>query len=245
VGTAAVVTAFTLDSSNVWWVGQTGSQQALSRDSRSGGTSTPWYTLENNAVVEDIINDSDNVYLLVDRSGANDYTIRRVSKSAPETVGDVADPIGAATSLAQDQQYLYFGDNRGINRVLKNNTIQRPDLSWGYQGQIEIVQSTQDFAGTVQLIAGHTTLARVYPVATGGTVQRVPSYLHAFDTDGNELPGSPIGPDRPWMTPSSTAGDRGDLSASFNFIVPEDWVAVTRTIRLRADIDGANWRATR
>ncbi len=235
-----------LDGSFAWWVGQNGTQQTVGRIPRGGGANTVWYTPENGANIVEIINDQDNLYLIVDRSGAQNYTIRRVSKSAPGLpAADVADAVNHILGvLCQDQQYLYFGDDRGINRVLKNTTLPRPDLSWAYLGRIEVVQSTQDLLGTVQLIAGRPTLARVYPQATGGTVGFAQALLHGFNSGGVELPGSPIGAERPWVGfPGATAPNRNDLNKSFNFILPDGWAANTGSIRLRADLDPINFVA--
>lgn len=117
-----------------------------------------------------------------------------------------------------------------------------PDLNF-YTTGIEVTQAIAEWedinlnAGLpprtqAELAAGKTTLIRVYASVTGtpDPVSDVNCALHAYTTDGTELPDSPIyAPDTITIHPGENWRDqRGDENKSCNFILPPEWTRGAR-----------------
>ena len=79
-----------------------------------------------------------------------------------------------------------------------------------------------------ELVSGKRTLVRVYASVSGtpDPVSEVNCVLHAYNSSGDELEGSPIDvADTITIYPEETWRDqRGDPDKSFNFLLPPEWV---------------------
>jgi hypothetical protein len=102
----------------------------------------------------------------------------------------------------------------------------------GYLGvrAIEIVQTIQDWCGTVPLVANKSTIARLHfqaPTGVTGPAAPVSGVLIAIQ-NGQELPYSPLQPDnagRAIVPSSNPEAVRGDLNSTLNFTLPASWTA--------------------
>jgi len=105
--------------------------------------------------------------------------------------------------------------------------------------RIEVVQATQDVSNSVRLVAGKSTVARVF-VGLGSETSalqppEVRAILHGRNAAGVELPGSPLTP----TEVSIRAPNRPNREAtddSLNFKLPPTWTA-EGTITLRAEVN--------
>jgi hypothetical protein len=88
---------------------------------------------------------------------------------------------------------------------------------------IEVTQAIQTRANDMPLVAGKTTVARMYVQRTRDTGQFVIVYLHGT-RDGNSLPGSPLS--KLFWAPTTTIR-RGVLYDTANFLLPDSWVEGT------------------
>ncbi|OGO34447.1 MAG: hypothetical protein A2W35_03530 [Chloroflexi bacterium RBG_16_57_11] len=108
-----------------------------------------------------------------------------------------------------------------------------PDL---VVGGFEITQATQNLSNTVSLVAGKSTLVRVY-VQTDGDVAIQGVHVSLSGTrNGSQLNGSPISAGPKSVTKSWS---RGDLNTSFNFSLPSEWLLGTVTLQIRLDPNNA------
>lgn len=99
---------------------------------------------------------------------------------------------------------------------------------------VEITQSVQNGAGSVPMVAGRATVARVYVVGAGvaqidGVVVEV-----SATRNGVALPGSPR---RSGPRTVTTSASRGDYASSFNIALPVDWLSGTVQLNIVVDPD--------
>lgn len=237
-----------VDATDVWWVGSLGGVQTIGKIPVGGGANSVRHTTPAGTDVYAMIGDANNIYFMADPPGGGLDVIRRLPRNSTVAT-DVNDISNNQRILCQDEQFLYWsefgGASPGIKRNFKNATIARPDLFWG-QDRIEVIQAVQDNVNSVQLVAGRPAMARVYPQATQ-LIKGVVASLEGTTTSGVPLPGSPIRPVSFGTDCNTTLPDRGSFNKSFNFIIPDSWVAAgagsTTNIRLRATIDPINYIA--
>ncbi len=238
-----------VDATDVWWVGQSGTTQTIGRIPVGGGANVVRHTAPSGTDIYAMIGDATNIYFMADPPGGGQDVIRRLPRTTTVAT-DVNDvPSGSNTRvLCQDEQFLYWaefsGANQGIRKNFKNATIARPDLFWG-QDRIEVIQAVQDNLNSVQLVSNRPAMARVYPQATQ-LMRGVTAHLEGTTPGGTPLPGSPIRAMTLSTDCNSTLPGRGEFAKSFNFILPDSWVAAagsSTSIRLRATIDPANFVA--
>src|SRR5215813_7751921 len=108
-----------------------------------------------------------------------------------------------------------------------------PDLTIS---RLEVVQTTQDDAQTVPLIANKATAARAFVRQTGrpeALISGVTVVLRAF-RDGAELPTSPLRAVNPAIT-ASPSPDRTKATDAQNFILPASWTMAGR-LDIRAEL---------
>lgn len=93
---------------------------------------------------------------------------------------------------------------------------------------VEVTQATQDVSNRVPLVAGKTTVVRVYVALQGSTtpITQVSGVLTATRAGGGFVP--PVLPSSNSIT--LTTGDelhsrRLDIASSLNFVLPADWIA--------------------
>ncbi len=236
-----------VDATDVWWVGA-GTSQTIGRIPVGGGANAVRYTAPAGTDIYAMIGDATNIYFMADPPGGGLDVIRRLPRSSIIAT-DVNDVNSGTRILCQDDQFLYWaefsGAGAGIKRNFKNASIARPDLSWA-QDRIEVIQAVQDNVNSVRLVAGRPAMARVYPRATQ-LLRGVVASLEGTTTSGVPLPGSPIRPVSFGTDCDTSPTDRGAFSKSFNFILPDSWIAATAfsttNIRLRATIDPINYIA--
>lgn len=99
---------------------------------------------------------------------------------------------------------------------------------------IEITQSTQTTSNSVPLVAGRPTVVRVYATSdTGQPIDGVTVSVSAT-RDGLPLPGSPL---RAGPKSVAKSAERSDYQASFNVLLPPDWLHgdVSLVVTLDAD----------
>jgi hypothetical protein len=87
---------------------------------------------------------------------------------------------------------------------------------------IEVTQAIQTRGNDMPLVAGKTTVARMYVETTGESGQFVNVYLHGT-REGNNLPGSPLS--KLFWAPTTI--DRERLYDTANFVLPDSWVEET------------------
>jgi hypothetical protein len=227
---------FWVDATDVWWVGQTGATQTVARIPVGGGSNTVRHTTESGASIRYITGDETNIYMHVDPPGFGEDEIRRLPRTSTVTA-DVADFQGnSGSGLHQDQFYLYWADNGGTRRVLKNATAVRPDMQM--VDRLETIQVIQDSTNSVRLVAKKPTMVRAFPMATSN-IAWTTGWLEGYTTGGSPLPGSPLRSVEPVVNNIFTAPDRGAIDKSFNFILPTSWTAAG-SIRMRAVVDPGN-----
>ncbi len=99
---------------------------------------------------------------------------------------------------------------------------------------VEVTQSVQNGAGSVPMVAGRATVARVYVTGTGvaqidGVVVEV-----SATRNGVALPGSPR---RSGPRAVTTSSSRGDYASSFNVALPADWLSGDIQLSIVVDPD--------
>jgi hypothetical protein len=238
VGTT--VTAFEFSGTSIYYVGSISGVPRLIRTTDTGTLPLTVTTLESGALVRDLLLDLANnrAFLLVAPPGFGLDQIRRIDLATGSSALVQSIPINSQ-QIEQDQQNIYYRDNSTLRRVLKNTTQVLPDLQFA-SFNIEVLQSVQDGARSVRLIAGRPAMARVFPSRTSVPISFATARLRGFSSSGTELPGSPLSPMMPFMTPVPTALDRSDFMRSFNFLIPDSWIANSVTIQLRGELDPAN-----
>ncbi|HVE66553.1 MAG TPA: choice-of-anchor D domain-containing protein, partial [Thermoanaerobaculia bacterium] len=105
--------------------------------------------------------------------------------------------------------------------------------------RIEVVQATQDTAQSIPLVAGKSTVARVF-VGFGGatqTVANVRAILRGYNAAGVELPGSSF-PAFNEPIRAALAPNREKTDDSLNFKLPPSWTA-SGAVTLRAEVNPA------
>jgi hypothetical protein len=110
--------------------------------------------------------------------------------------------------------------------------VSRPPAQDLLVGGYEITQATQNMNNTVALVAGKTTVVRVY-VQTDGDVTIPGVNVSLTGTrNGSSLPNSPLttGPKSVTKTWS-----RGNLTSSFNFTLPSEWLSGSVSLQMRID----------
>lgn len=107
---------------------------------------------------------------------------------------------------------------------------------------LEVTQSIQDLDNSVPLVAYKDTVVRAY-LTTTGEPQRVTGSLRGF-RNGVELAGSPLTPvnARGVLVDGDYLSDRGSLSQTLNFELPDSWLA--GTIGLALELPGGVTCAT-
>jgi|GEM_PF-3349582 len=127
-----------------------------------------------------------------------------------------------------------------VSRDFNPGTVSEVDVLPSY---IEVTQAIQDDNNNVRLVAGKTTLARVFirPGDLGApTPNRVEAVLYAFPAGSDDpLPGSPLLPDplSVGTAPALEDHNREIVAHSVNFTLPKDWTRADRNIVLVADVD--------
>lgn len=101
--------------------------------------------------------------------------------------------------------------------------------------QVEITQSVQNSTGSVPLVAGRPTVARIYAVVSGvAQVTNVVAEVSAT-RNGVALPNSP---QRSAPRTVGTTVSRGSYASSFNIALPADWLS--GNVQLSFVVDPAN-----
>jgi hypothetical protein len=127
-----------------------------------------------------------------------------------------------------------------LNRLTAESSVYLPlilrnprELSFG---AFEVTQATQNLNNTVSLVAGKSTVVRVYAQSNineglGGV------YVSVSGTrNGVPLTGSPLLQGPKSVSPSWS---RGNLNSSFNFPLPANWLSGTVTLQIRLDPNNA------
>ncbi len=94
---------------------------------------------------------------------------------------------------------------------------------------MEITQAIQNFANDVPLVQDKPTYVRVYPKVDIAD-RRARAQLRGF-LNGEQLPGSPLIPEYPFVSAHPSGANRAALNDSFNFLVPRAWRSGTVTFR--------------
>jgi hypothetical protein len=137
-------------------------------------------------------------------------------------------------NLRSDDQWVYWASG---NQLFKIHT-DAPELQLDYKAVgLEAVQTIQDFNNSLPLVALKGTIVRAYAQivtnTTGFSNFQPNAQLRGF-LDGTEFPDSPIYPYS--LAQVDNAGDlptlRGTLKRSFNFQLPDGWVAKPGSLRL-------------
>lgn len=100
---------------------------------------------------------------------------------------------------------------------------------------LEVTQAIQEVGNSLPLVADKDTVVRVYPQVQAEALIKV--YLYG-QRSGVDLPGSPMVA----LATVPDAIDRGALSHTANFLLPDSWVTagVTSFIALAENLDGSN-----
>jgi len=246
---ATVANIIWVDATDVWWVGA-GASQTIGRIPVGGGANAVRHTTLAGTDIFAMVGDATNIYFMADPPGGGQDVIRRLPRVST-TATDVNDVSAGNNTriLCQDEQFLYWaefsGPQTGIKRNFKNATIARPDIFFS-QDRLEVIQSVQDNVNSVGLVGNRPTMVRAYPQASQN-LANIGCSLEGTTTGGVPLPGSPIRATKLSTTVFFTAPERGQFDRSFNFILPDSWVALGAgnftNIRLRATLDPANFIA--
>jgi CARDB len=103
-----------------------------------------------------------------------------------------------------------------------------PDL---VVGGFEVTQAVQNLNNTVSLVAGKSTVLRVYVQTDYNALSGVNVSLSATRNGATLSPASiPAGPKS-----ATNTWSRGDLNTSFNFSLPPAWLSGTVTLQIRVD----------
>lgn len=99
-------------------------------------------------------------------------------------------------------------------------------------GAFEVTQATQNLNNTVSLVAGKSTVVRVY--AKNNTAEAISGVIVSISATrgGAALPGSPMTSASKTVTNSWT---RSNLNSSFNFTLPPAWLSGAVTLQIRVD----------
>ncbi|HWQ12523.1 MAG TPA: hypothetical protein VNL77_06980, partial [Roseiflexaceae bacterium] len=100
---------------------------------------------------------------------------------------------------------------------------------------LEITQSTQTASNSLPLVAGRPTVVRVYARSEGGEPAAAVTVSIAATRDGRPLSGSPL---RVGPKPVGRAAVRADYAASFNALLPTEWLSGTVSLVATVDAEG-------
>lgn len=100
--------------------------------------------------------------------------------------------------------------------------IDPPDLAFA-TNPIEVTQAIQTADNQLSLVAGRTTVARVYVRVTDREVAEPVTVQLAGTSNGSPLPGSPLS--LSFSAPAVTTLDRSQASHGANFSLPSTWTA--------------------
>jgi hypothetical protein len=171
-----------------------------------------------------------------DSAGPGGERVRRALKTG-NTAESLAVGLTNAHSISLDAEYVYFADNNGIQRLLKDADAQQVDLSWI---ALEVTQGIQNLANDMGLAEQKTTFVRAYPTADIANTPNVRAVLHG-SRGGAALPGSPLSSIQPsvFAYAGRTTGNfpRTVPGATFTFWLPREWRSGTVTVRAEINPD--------
>lgn len=195
-----------------------------------------------------IFSSAQNVYITVANVSCGDLfctfgntAIHRHSAPPSTTGWQMILASGAGGFLRTDGQYLYYvaGDSHSIQRMATD--APAVELDFKADG-VEVIQTIQDLDQAVKLIANKPTYARGYvhvvKNTTGKSNWQPKVWLRGF-LNGVQLAGSPILPSTsPTLDGTADINAlRNDLTRSYLFRLPDNWVNKAGQLTLRLEVD--------
>ncbi len=232
-----------------------GSGKLVAFDLGNGSTYTDYDTRDINLQITGVAVDSDRIFLtqtpVTPGSGLfasrldlpNSQLLRRGAPSNGSFFG-VTDYATIAVqqegrNLRSDRQWLYWANGNQIRKI----KTDAPALELDYRAiGLEAVQTVQDYNNSIPLVAYKGTIVRAYAQLlknTTGLGNFAPNAQLRGFLNGAELPVSPIYPysDAVVDTASDLPTLRANLSRSFNFQLPDEWLAQVGTLRLEFTVN--------
>ena len=128
------------------------------------------------------------------------------------------------TSIYADDSTLPKDEIIGIR--MKNFTTARPQPPDVRVVALEVTQGLQDWGNNLTLVKNRRTVVRAFMETDRGSQRMVTATLHGKGISGDPFEPSsepPVNSDGYVIVQASVANRRGDINASLNFVLPNEW----------------------
>ena len=103
---------------------------------------------------------------------------------------------------------------------------------------LEVTQGLQDWSNNLSLVKNRRTVVRAFLQTSRGQQREITAELHGSKTPGEpfEDPLFPVNPDETTIARADVSSRRGDINASLNFVLPDEWTNLEAGEKLQLEL---------